>query len=102
VERRRVRLAAGARAGSLEAIGLWVAGCLASVPGLGDAGDLDATFGTGGLVLTDFFPGLDTREDRASAVAIQNDGKIVAAGGSYGAYPGPGGLDLALARYLAE
>jgi uncharacterized delta-60 repeat protein len=62
-------------------------------------GRLDATFGSGGLVLTDFFPGLDAREDWATAVAIQNDGKVVAAGGSYGAYPGPGGLDFALARY---
>src|SRR2546427_10872986 len=38
-------------------------------------GDLDATFGIGGRVLTDFGGG-----DRARAVALQADGKIVAAG----------------------
>ena len=40
------------------------------------AGDLDTSFGTGGKVTTDFSPGLD----RATAVAIQPDGKIVVAG----------------------
>src|SRR5262245_46841521 len=44
-----------------------------TVPG---AGALDPTFGTGGLVTTQFeFP-----NDEARAVALQADGKIVAAG----------------------
>src|SRR5262249_6143539 len=40
------------------------------------AGVLDSTFGTGGKVTTDFIGG----DDRALAVAIQSDGKIIAAG----------------------
>jgi len=39
-------------------------------------GDLDSTFGTGGLVTTDFF-GYD---DEASAIAIDSQGRIVVAG----------------------
>ncbi|RNL73939.1 hypothetical protein EBF04_29975 [Streptomyces sp. I6] len=55
-------------------------------------GTLDAAFGTGGLVTTDFGPG---SFDQASGVAVQADGKIVAAGLS-----DTGGLgDFALARY---
>lgn len=41
------------------------------------AGDLDPTFGSGGKVATDFFGNYDN----GWAVAIQADGKIVAAGG---------------------
>lgn len=41
-------------------------------------GDLDATFGSGGKVTTDFFNSFDG----ASAIAIQKDGKIIAAGGA--------------------
>ncbi len=41
------------------------------------AGALDATFGTGGLVSTDF-----GQNDQVFALALQADGKIVAAGGS--------------------
>src|SRR5437867_13104571 len=40
------------------------------------SGDLDATFGTGGKVTTDFAGDAD----HARAVAVQTDGKIVAAG----------------------
>jgi uncharacterized delta-60 repeat protein len=40
------------------------------------AGDLDATFGSGGKVTTD----LSGFNDRASAIAVQPDGKIVVAG----------------------
>src|SRR2546426_2863336 len=54
-------------------------------------GDLDATFGIGGRVLTDFGGG-----DRARAVALQADGKIVVAGSSSA---GAVGADFALARY---
>lgn len=39
-------------------------------------GDLDASFGTGGIVRTDFAGGFDT----ANALAIQPDGKLVVAG----------------------
>src|SRR3990172_7959173 len=52
-------------------------------------GDLDASFGTGGRVTTDFGGG-----DGASAVAIQTDGKIVAVGASNGRF--------ALARYNVD
>src|SRR2546427_7316146 len=48
-------------------------------------GDLDATFGIGGRVLTDFGGG-----DRARAVALQADGKIVVAGGSSAGSVGAG------------
>jgi uncharacterized delta-60 repeat protein len=53
-------------------------------------GDLDATFGSDGKVTTDF-----GGSDGASAVAIQSDGRIVAAGSS-------GGGDFALARYNVD
>ncbi len=57
-------------------------------------GSLDPTFGAGGLVAIDFVPGPGTSQDGAAAVAIQKDGKIVAAGVSTGAVS----ADLALAR----
>jgi uncharacterized delta-60 repeat protein len=49
-------------------------------------GTLDTSFGTGGLVLTDF-----GSSESASALVLQSDGKLVAAGGSID--------DFALARY---
>jgi uncharacterized delta-60 repeat protein len=56
-------------------------------------GTLDATFGTGGKVTTpDFGHGFTA----AQAVALQQDGKIVAAGT---AGNGVGGIDFALVRY---
>src|SRR5882724_7266315 len=48
----------------------------AAAPAALHAGDLDPTFGTGGKVSTDFDPHFEA----AAAVAIQTDGKIVAAG----------------------
>jgi uncharacterized delta-60 repeat protein len=56
-------------------------------------GTLDLSFGVGGVVLTDF-----GGTDEASALAVQADGKLVAAGftTSYGS------LDFAIARYLAS
>jgi uncharacterized delta-60 repeat protein len=57
------------------------------------AGDLDLTFGTGGLVRTDFSSG----NDSGTALAVQVDGKIVVAG----ATPGAGGSDFAVTRYAA-
>jgi uncharacterized delta-60 repeat protein len=53
-------------------------------------GSLDTTFGDEGNVTTDFTAG----GDGASGVAIQSNGRIVAAGGT--------GRKFALARYLAE
>ena len=55
-------------------------------------GTLDASFGVNGKVMTDFTP----RGDGANGVAIQADGKIVAAGSSRSASPNP---SFALARY---
>jgi uncharacterized delta-60 repeat protein len=57
-------------------------------------GDLDATFGTGGLVRTDF----GGRFDEALAVALQPDGRIVVAGSSSDA----AGSDMAVARYRSD
>ena len=58
-------------------------------------GSVDTSFGAGGQVNTDFFGGFDT----ANAVAIQPDGKIVAAGSTRSE-----DFDraFALARYLPE
>jgi uncharacterized delta-60 repeat protein len=53
-------------------------------------GTLDASFGTGGTVTTDFAGA----GDQAFSVAVQKDGKIVAAGQAI-----VNGLDFALARY---
>jgi uncharacterized delta-60 repeat protein len=52
-------------------------------------GVLDPSFGTGGLVLTDFQSGSD---DRIFAIVVLQDGRILAAGASNG--------DFALAKYL--
>jgi uncharacterized delta-60 repeat protein len=55
-------------------------------------GDLDPTFGTGGIGITP----LGSFDDFASAVALQPDGKIVVAGQSSS---GSNNSDFALARY---
>jgi uncharacterized delta-60 repeat protein len=57
-------------------------------------GSLDAMFGVGGKVTTDF-GGLN---DRAFALVLQPDGKLVAAGGSNAS----GTFDFALARYESQ
>ena len=54
------------------------------------SGVLDRSFGRGGIVLSDFGTGADW----VGALAVQRDGKIVAAGEVYG--------DQAVARYLAR
>lgn len=54
-------------------------------------GSFDSSFGTGGMVLTDF---ASSSNDQAFAIALQSDGKIVAAGSS--------GNDFAVARYSGE
>lgn len=56
-------------------------------------GTLDASFGHGGRVTTTFGNG----DDKAHALLLQPDGKIVVAGGSN---QGASGNDFALARYL--
>ena len=56
-------------------------------------GNRDTTFGTNGYVTTAF--GINS--DRVQSIAIQSDGKIVAAGVSFGA--NNGSSDIALARY---
>jgi uncharacterized delta-60 repeat protein len=55
-------------------------------------GTLDPSFGTGGLVTTDFA----ATNDQAVGLIVQADGKLVAAGSTDVI---PGGSDLALARY---
>jgi uncharacterized delta-60 repeat protein len=57
-------------------------------------GALDTTFGSGGIVVTDIAGA--GRMDVARAVAIQQDGKIVAVGSSYAS---AGDVYFALARY---
>lgn len=59
-------------------------------------GSLDASFGAGGKVITDFFG----FSDRASALAIQADGRVVAAGGANNL--NSTGFDFALARYNGD
>jgi uncharacterized delta-60 repeat protein len=59
-------------------------------------GGLDATFGTGGKVTTDFF----ADADGANSVALQSDGKIVAAGSSFVSLSNS--LDFAIARYNSD
>jgi uncharacterized delta-60 repeat protein len=58
------------------------------------AGDLDPTFGDGGKVITSLTA---VNPERFNSVAIQADGKIVAAGVSVSR---DGGEDFAVARYL--
>jgi uncharacterized delta-60 repeat protein len=57
-------------------------------------GSLDTTFGTAGKITTDFSEGADS----AAAVAIQSDGKIIAAGAA-GFTLGRQGYSFALVRY---
>ena len=57
-------------------------------------GDLDPTFGTGGLVITDFA----SSDDFGNSIAIQPDGKIIVAGLTR---VGPNRPNFALARYLS-
>ena len=61
-------------------------------------GTLDASFGVGGKVMTDFTSGYDY----ASGVAIQTDGKIVVVGGPGSTGPGPYDTKFALARYNSD
>jgi uncharacterized delta-60 repeat protein len=65
-------------------------------PALAARGDLDPSFGGDGKVTTNFTPGVDY----ASGVAIQADGKIVAAGAADWEYNTSG--KFAVARYRAN
>jgi uncharacterized delta-60 repeat protein len=58
-------------------------------------GTLDTSFGTGGLVTTDFAGGSDV----ANGVALQSDGNVVSVGASY---PANGVTVFALARHLGS
>ncbi|MGH8566377.1 MAG: hypothetical protein ACREXW_20825 [Gammaproteobacteria bacterium] len=60
-------------------------------------GSLDAGFGSGGLVLTDF--GIGQSSSRASALVLQPDGKLVAAGEQFVI---GSSCQLALARYNTD
>ena len=63
-------------------------------------GTLDATFGNNGKVVTDFDP---THRDQANAVAIQGDGKIIAAGfTSFSGSNDNTDFALAMARYHTD
>jgi uncharacterized delta-60 repeat protein len=59
-------------------------------------GSLDTSFGSDGKVTTDF----NSRNDNANAIAIQSNGKIVAAG--FSAFVGSPVSDFALARYNGD
>ncbi|PYE47913.1 putative Ig domain-containing protein, partial [Deinococcus yavapaiensis] len=58
------------------------------------SGLLDTTFGTGGKITTP----IGTLDDIASALVVQSDGKLVAAGYTYNGYNGTT-TDVALVRY---
>ena len=73
---------------AIAAIACWLAG---AAPALAVAGQLDTTFSGDGKATTNFTPGVDVVWD----VAVQADGKIVAAGSS------SGNRHFALARFEA-
>ena len=66
----------------------------------GDGGALDPSFGTGGRVTTDFRPSPEFRfsSGGAAAIAIQGDGKMVAAGFAQ-PFRGATATEFAFARY---
>ncbi len=66
-------------------------------PSTAGPGALDPSFGSGGIVVTDFNGSID---DAAFAVAVQPDGKILAAG--YVFSSAATNYDFALARYLPD
>jgi uncharacterized delta-60 repeat protein len=87
------------RRGSRIVLAVLAAGLLLVVvapPVSAAAGDLDPAFNRSGMVTTDFF---GSEGDLAYAVAVQADGKIVAAGRSLGTTQD---YDFALARYTAN
>jgi uncharacterized delta-60 repeat protein len=96
----RQRRQARVRRASLLACGMLAAAALA-VPGQSAPGDLDPSFGTGGKVAT-AFPEADNYAV-LNGLALQSDGKIVAAGGSGTVGPfTSNNPDFALARYKQD
>ena len=77
----------------LAAAGLLAWQLLAAGPAQARAGDLDASFGAGGKVTTDF----TGTADQANALVVQPDGKLVAAGWTLFVFGG--WHDFALTRY---
>jgi uncharacterized delta-60 repeat protein len=59
-------------------------------------GSLDTSFGTDGKVITNFV------DDSVSKLAIQTDGKILAAGSAFDLHVSGGNSDFALARYHSD
>jgi uncharacterized delta-60 repeat protein len=62
---------------------------------VGPSGQLDPSFGSGGIASTDFFQS----SDLINAIVVQGDGKIVAAGEVYRPVDGGGAYQVAVARY---
>jgi uncharacterized delta-60 repeat protein len=83
----------GMSPGAFAALGLLVVS-LHTAPGYAFPGELDPSFGTKGVVITDFAGG----EDMAFALVRQSDGRLVAAGRSTTG----GSADFALARYNTD
>ncbi|MEN3332374.1 MAG: hypothetical protein V7641_1739 [Blastocatellia bacterium] len=75
--------------------GIFVLSLLSSIPVDAGSGDLDPRFGDGGKVLTDFFG----NAAEANALAVQRDGKMVAAGSARRAFLD---FDFALARHNTD
>jgi uncharacterized delta-60 repeat protein len=59
-------------------------------------GQIDTSFGQGGKAITQF----EQASDQVYALALQDDGKIVAAGSA--SFPGDTGQDFAIARYRTD
>lgn len=70
--------------------------CYAAVPGC-----LDTTFGLNGLVTTDT-NGPNINQDRAEALLLQADGKIVTAGSTYSTLSGTLSIDFLVVRYSTD
>ena len=68
----------------------------AAGPALAMAGDLDPSFGHGGIVTTDFYDSTD----HANALVIQADGKLVAAGSTSRPYERGAPTGFSLTRYM--
>ena len=101
------KILAGGMSGGLFKLGPDFFGAVPSASGnpnfavvrLNADGSIDTTFGSGGKVTTDFFGGVD-----AARIALQPDGKIIAAGGATHSLTNPtmSDSDFALARYESQ